>query len=674
MLESLPVEASAFLLLFVGVAVGALVQGTIGFGLNVIAAPIAAVVEPRALPAAMIILALPMTAGSALRERHAIDRRAVVQTTLGRLPGIAIGTWIVTKLEPEVLASWVGAMVVAASLMSLAEAPRTITPARSALAGAVAGIMGTTASMGGPPIALLYRGEPGPVLRSTLGAAFLIGSLLSLAALGLAGHVRSWHFALGLALTPAVGLGLFASRHLHARVDAGWLRPSIIAFACAAGLALLLTGCSAPRPTPRAAPAPRLEHGAVELGTQAQCRPRFPDEDGWLGGDAAVSVALPADGAARGGGDRTSLWFFGDSFVAASGQARERQYPFVHNSVAVSRCRRDGQFSIEYAWGTSEDPQATDAEPAASRAFFEPDPKARWVGRIRARTGGAPYYWPLAAAVVGDAVYIALLRVAPAQASGPFALPFRSVGVDLARIANPTAPPRAWQIRIAPLGTRDDALPASALVRSGDHLYAFAFLAQTDGRSPRILTRLPIAALASLEAGGASGDAVPSLEDALETLDRTGRWRRGFEPARARIVMADDATEMTVHFDPGIGRWLAVYVDPTQDPVAPGSKARPASDVLLRQAEHLEGPWSEPRPIHAMQEVTTRDDALPGRPYCYAGRAHPQFAPSGTLLLTWVCNLFAAPGDAVPAVLERLRNSPELYRPHAVRVPVPPDA
>jgi uncharacterized protein len=241
-LALLPVSPAIFFVLFASVAIGALVQGTIGFGMNVIAAPIAAALAPELLPAAMIILALPMTAGSAVRERAHIDRAGVVWTTLGRIPGIALGTFIVGVFDPDTLARWVGAMVVIAALMSLGAAPLTIRTGPAILAGAVGGVMGTTASMGGPPVALLYQHAPGPVMRATLGGTLLIGSLLSLLALSVAGHVSPGHWLVGLALTPAVAVGLFASRSLHGRMDAGWLRPSVVGFACVAGLAVIARG------------------------------------------------------------------------------------------------------------------------------------------------------------------------------------------------------------------------------------------------------------------------------------------------------------------------------------------------------------------------------------------------------------------------------------------------
>ena len=244
MTDVLPVSLPIFLVLFASVVLGALVQGTIGFGLNVIAAPVAAIVHPEALPTAMIIMSLPMSAGSAFRERAHIDREGVVWTTLGRLPGVVLGGFIVSRLAPDELAAWIGGVVVVASLMSLSVRNIPVTALSSALVGALAGVMGTTSSVGGPPVALLYQREPGPVLRSTLGATFLIGSGLSLTALSFTGRVEPWHWGLGFALTPAVAVGLIASRALRERVDAGWLRPCVVGLACLAGFAVMVRGLS----------------------------------------------------------------------------------------------------------------------------------------------------------------------------------------------------------------------------------------------------------------------------------------------------------------------------------------------------------------------------------------------------------------------------------------------
>jgi hypothetical protein len=376
---------------------------------------------------------------------------------------------------------------------------------------------------------------------------------------------------------------------------------------------------------------------------QAACLPRFPDRDGWFGGDSAASVVLPQ------GDGRSSLWLFGDSFVARAGSPPVRAYPLVHNSIAISHCGDGGDWQLDFAWGSRSD--------GAPQAFFEPDPAAAWVVQLRRETGEAPYYWPISAVSIRGTIFVALLRVAAADERGPFRLPFQLAGVDLARIEKADRPIPEWTIRYSTLATRADAFPAASLVASGDHLHAFAFLDRGDGRNPRILTRLP---LSSLDAWR------PELEGDLETLAGDGSWTAGLDPDRARLLMDDDASEMSVHFNPGLREWLAVYSDPTNS-----QGDLPADTLWLRRAPSLEGPWSERAPLLRIPELAPAPDPGPGAPFCYAGKAHPQFAGPGQLVVTYVCNLFAEPGDEVAAVLERLRLTPSLYRPRAVRLSIP---
>lgn len=242
MLATLALDGTSFFLVLVAAFVGALVQGSIGFGLNLIVAPVVAVYRPEALPAAAILLAIPMTAGSALREHTHIDRAAVYWTTLGRLPGVVGGAWLVAMLDAETLAMTIGACVLAGVGMSLASPRFRIDRRSQAIAGLVGGLMGTASSIGGPPMALLYQHEPGPIVRSTLGATFLVGTGLSLLALAFAGEVRGFHIVFAGAIVPAVLAGLLASRFLHRSLDAGWLRPCVLGFAALAGLGVLARG------------------------------------------------------------------------------------------------------------------------------------------------------------------------------------------------------------------------------------------------------------------------------------------------------------------------------------------------------------------------------------------------------------------------------------------------
>mgnify|MGYP000367225708 CR=1 FL=1 len=56
--------------------------------------------------------------------REHIDREGVVWSTLGRLPGVVLGGFAVSRLEPEALATWIGGFVIVfgAALQSAADA------------------------------------------------------------------------------------------------------------------------------------------------------------------------------------------------------------------------------------------------------------------------------------------------------------------------------------------------------------------------------------------------------------------------------------------------------------------------------------------------------------------------------------------------------------------------
>lgn len=224
------------------VGVGAAIQGSIGFGYALVAAPALALVLPQALPTTLLILAVPLTAFMALRERRAIDVRGFAWMTAGRLLGTAAGVAVLASVPADSLSVLFGALIVAAAGMS-ALGPALEAGSRTRFAAGVAsGAMGTAAAIGGPALALVYRDRPGPELRSTLAVAFLAGLGLSLGALAMAGRVQAWHAVLALKLLPALAAGVAVSRLAARALDRRWLRPAVVAFAAAAGVAAIVRG------------------------------------------------------------------------------------------------------------------------------------------------------------------------------------------------------------------------------------------------------------------------------------------------------------------------------------------------------------------------------------------------------------------------------------------------
>lgn len=224
------------------VVVGAAVQGSIGFGMNLVAVPVLALLDPSLLPATLVLAGLPVSILMIRREHHAIDRRGLAWIFAGRIPGTVLGAWVVSVASPDALSAIVGATVTVAAVMSSRELRIRVNARTSATAGFASGTMGTAAAIGGPPLALLYQRHDGPVLRSTLAASFLLGTAFSVAALTFADQVGSRHVVMAGVLTPAIAVGIMISSRVTAIVDGRWLRPAVLGVAIVAGVAAILRG------------------------------------------------------------------------------------------------------------------------------------------------------------------------------------------------------------------------------------------------------------------------------------------------------------------------------------------------------------------------------------------------------------------------------------------------
>jgi uncharacterized protein len=237
-MESLSLPEMVVALAAVGI--GAAIQGAIGFAFGLVAASVLALMEPSALPATLVLLALPMGIWMALRESGAIDLSGFAQMTIGRLAGAVVGAWLLVQIPENRLALVIGFAILAAVALSLVAPGFEAGPTSRVAAGGITGVMGTVGGMGGPAMALAYQNRSGAELRSTLGASLITGSIVSIGALAIAGRLHWWHVTLALLLFPAEAIGLLASGRLVRVVDRGWVRPAVLVFATLGGLAVIL--------------------------------------------------------------------------------------------------------------------------------------------------------------------------------------------------------------------------------------------------------------------------------------------------------------------------------------------------------------------------------------------------------------------------------------------------
>ena len=223
------------------VAFGATVQGAVGFGMALLAAPLLVLIRPELVPGPLLMSGLALTLLVARRERDSIDLLGVKWALVGRVPGVALGALaLASRPRAEDVAA--GGALGAGGRRAQRRAGFGSRRALRILLGAglLSGVFGTIASIGGPPLALVYQHEPGPRLRGTLAGYFVVGALMSLAALVAIGRFGMGELAWTLVLLPGTVLGFACSSRLTRWVDAGRTRRAVLGITVAAGVAAVL--------------------------------------------------------------------------------------------------------------------------------------------------------------------------------------------------------------------------------------------------------------------------------------------------------------------------------------------------------------------------------------------------------------------------------------------------
>jgi uncharacterized membrane protein YfcA len=231
-----------FLVLFVAVGLGAVVQGSVGFGLALVVVPAMTLVSPEALPATVLLLTMPLASVMAARERHAIYAPGLVYLLSGRLLGTLGGVGLLLLVPDDYLSVLFGSLVVVAAFASSSNPKIDLSNRIRVGGGIVSGVMGTAAGIGGPPLALIYQNREGQEIRATLAVAFAMGTAISLLVLALAERVGLDHLLLALELLPALLLGLWGAGFTAKLLSGRWLRPALLLFAAVSGFAAVLLG------------------------------------------------------------------------------------------------------------------------------------------------------------------------------------------------------------------------------------------------------------------------------------------------------------------------------------------------------------------------------------------------------------------------------------------------
>ncbi len=360
---------------------------------------------------------------------------------------------------------------------------------------------------------------------------------------------------------------------------------------------LLLTGCAGTGRLP----------GTAAVEWRAERMPEWEEafqtaDDRWRGADGAYSVPLSVS---------KTLWLFGDTWITESTAKGREQGRVIRNSVALQNIRKDEPGAIEFFWKEDEDgPKAT---------FLLP--------------GESGWLWPLSGERVQDSLYIFLGRFVRNDSK----LGFETAGSWLFRVINPDSPPGAWE-------TERFRVPFFEHTRNGDLIFGVGCMSHQGF--------LYVYGVREDWTRGVTGRSLLVARTPLESLAEAdfSEWRffsaDGWvaDPGRAEALFDGAATEMSVSFLPARNRFVAVY-----------TYCGLGREIVGRLARSPEGPWGKPMTLYSCPEGAWSEQY-----FCYAGKAHPEFARGANeLVVTYAVNSWD---------LEALERDLRIYWPRFVRV------
>ena len=201
------------------VVVAAAIQGSVGFGMNALSFPILLTIDESLAPGPLLIAHLTLVLLMSASEMSKRDARVLTWAVGGSIPGVVAGAWLISLMTRTQLVALALAALVLTIVVVLRGFKLDRSRGRLAGVGVLSGLLGTTVSVNGPPLALALIDERGAVRRGTMAVFLTFGTILPIGALITVGRFGSAELVSGLALTPAAAAGMLVAVSVRRIVD-----------------------------------------------------------------------------------------------------------------------------------------------------------------------------------------------------------------------------------------------------------------------------------------------------------------------------------------------------------------------------------------------------------------------------------------------------------------------
>lgn len=234
------------------VGIGSYLQAFTGFALGIFVLGAVVALQLASVETTATAINIMMMVNSALALRgniHLLNRKLLVRTLVGLVPGVPVGVWVLDTLSASnahLLQLILGLIVIiAGATLCVRPEPRNVTspPISFVLAGALGGFLGGMFSIPGPPVIYHFYVQPIAFeqIRLTLLGIFGVAAFIRFGILSVSGSVGSDALYLGLLSLPMVALTTAIFIRFPPRLTELTMRRAAFVLLSAMGFGILAT-------------------------------------------------------------------------------------------------------------------------------------------------------------------------------------------------------------------------------------------------------------------------------------------------------------------------------------------------------------------------------------------------------------------------------------------------
>lgn len=205
------------------VAGSATLQGTTGFGYNILVVPLLSLfIDPKVVVPTVILHNVLLDCVVLATTWQNVRLGRIWLLVVAGLLATPLGVLLLSVLDPEPLRLLIGLTVVGTGVLMLAGFRRRFADERlaSGVAGSLGGMMNGLVGMAGPPVILLFanQGMAPREFRANIVTYFTVITFVAVTAFWLEGSLTSDVVSLTAVTVPGTALGVVMGIRLHGRV------------------------------------------------------------------------------------------------------------------------------------------------------------------------------------------------------------------------------------------------------------------------------------------------------------------------------------------------------------------------------------------------------------------------------------------------------------------------